>query len=263
MLQAALFSEDVARMPGLLQRLDARVKVLALVGLLVAVGLVHNVEVLVAAYLATVVLAAPRRSPLGFFVQRVWLFIPIFTGIIVLPATLNVITPGEIVVPLPFGLGLTRQGLTAAAIITIRVATSISLVLLVTLTTPWARLLAALRALGVPRLFVLVLGMAYRYLFVLLAAVQDMYVARRARAIAPERDHARRPRVRRRHRRRAVRQGARAGGRGAPGDDESRLPRRRAHARPVPRDGRSTSPALRARRPRVLSSLIGGDRVLG
>ena len=54
--------------------------------------------------------------------KRVWLFIPIFTGIIVLPATLNVITPGEVVVPLPFGLGLTRQGLTAAAIITIRVA---------------------------------------------------------------------------------------------------------------------------------------------
>jgi energy-coupling factor transporter transmembrane protein EcfT len=35
---------------------------------------------------------------------------------------------------------------------------------------------------------VLVIGMAYRYLFVLLAAVQDMYVARRARSIAPERD---------------------------------------------------------------------------
>ena len=30
-------------------------------------------------------------------------------------------------------------------------------------------------------MFVLVIGMAYRYLFVLLAAVQDMYVARRAR----------------------------------------------------------------------------------
>ena len=69
-----------------------------------------------------------------------------------------------------------------------RVATSISLVVLVTLTTPWTRLLAGLRALGVPKLFVLVIGMAYRYLFVLLASVQDMYVARRARAIAPERD---------------------------------------------------------------------------
>ena len=187
-LQAALFSEDVAREPGLLQRLDARAKVVLLVALLIGVGLVHHVAVLVAAYLATLALARASALPLGFFVRRVWLFIPIFTGIIVLPATLDVITPGEVVIPLPFGLGVTRQGLVAAATITIRVAASISLVLLVTLTTPWARLLAALRALGVPRLFVLVIGMAYRYLFVLLAAVQDMYVARRARAIAPERD---------------------------------------------------------------------------
>jgi cobalt/nickel transport system permease protein len=187
-LQAALFSEDVARTRGLLQRLDARAKVLALVALLVAVGLVHHVEVLVAAYVATLVLARASALPLAFFVKRVWLFIPIFTGVIVLPATLNVVTAGDVVVSLPFGLGVTHQGLLTAALITVRVATSISLVLLVTLTTPWARLLAALRSLGVPRLFVLVIGMAYRYLFVLLAAVQDMYVARRARAIAPERD---------------------------------------------------------------------------
>jgi cobalt ECF transporter T component CbiQ len=187
-LQAALFSEDVAREPGLLQRLDARAKVVLLVALLIGVGLVHHVAVLVAAYLATLALARASALPLGFFVRRVWLFIPIFTGIIVLPATLDVITPGEVVIPLPFGLGVTRQGLVAAATITIRVAASISLVLLVTLTTPWARLLAAVRALGVPRLFVLVLGMAYRYLFVLLSAVGDMYVARRARTIAPERD---------------------------------------------------------------------------
>jgi cobalt ECF transporter T component CbiQ len=187
-LQAALFSGDVARGGGLLQRLDARAKVVALIGLLVGVGLVHHVSVLVAAYVATLLLARASALPLGFFVRRVWLFVPIFTGVIVLPATLDVITPGEVVVPLPFGLGITRQGLVAAATITIRVAASISLVLLVTLTTPWGRVLAAVRALGVPRLFVLVLGMAYRYLFVLLASVQDMYVARRARAIAPERD---------------------------------------------------------------------------
>ena len=49
-----------------------------------------------------------------------------------------------------------------------RVAMSISLVVLLTLTTPWNRLLAALRPLFVPRMFVLVLGMAYRYLFHLL-----------------------------------------------------------------------------------------------
>jgi energy-coupling factor transporter transmembrane protein EcfT len=69
-----------------------------------------------------------------------------------------------------------------------RVATSISLVVLLTLTTPWTRLLAALRALFVPQMFILVFGMAYRYLFHLLNSVLDMYTARRARAAGDEGD---------------------------------------------------------------------------
>ena len=66
-----------------------------------------------------------------------------------------------------------------------RVATSISLVVLLTLTTPWNRLLASLRSLRVPKMFVLVLGMAYRYLFHLLGSVTDMYTARKCLPSAP------------------------------------------------------------------------------
>jgi cobalt/nickel transport system permease protein len=109
-----------------------------------------------------------------------------------LPATFSFITHGEIVVPLGtwFGhaVGLTRQGLTSAALIIIRVAVSISLVVLLTLTTRWNRLLAALRSVGVPKLFVTVLAMAYRYLFHLLGVVTDMYQARKARTVMPETD---------------------------------------------------------------------------
>jgi cobalt ECF transporter T component CbiQ len=191
-MREAMFAEDTAAHEGLLQRVDPRVKVVTLLGLLVAVALIRSLPVLIVAYLATLVLAALSRLPLGFFVRRVWLFVPIFTGIVVLPATLNVITDGTIVVPLGtwFGheLGVTSEGLTGAAIIVTRVATSISLVVLLTLTTSWTRLLAALRALFVPRLFILVFGMAYRYLFHLLNSVLDMYTARRARAVGVERD---------------------------------------------------------------------------
>jgi cobalt/nickel transport system permease protein len=179
-LQQVLFGEDVARQPGLLQRLDPRVKVISLLGLLIAAALVHHVPVLLALYGLTLVLAAASHVSLRFFVKRVWLFIPIFTGIVVLPATLSFVTPGDTVASLG-PLAVTSQGLTGAALIVTRVAVSISLVVLLTLTTSWPRLLAALRALLVPRLFVLVIGMAYRYLFVLLGAVSDMYTARKAR----------------------------------------------------------------------------------
>jgi cobalt/nickel transport system permease protein len=187
-VRQAITSDETAARPGALQSLDARAKLLGVVALLVAVGLVRHIPVLAGLYLLALVLAAASRIVLRWFVKRVWLFIPIFTGLIVAPAMFSFVTPGEVVLPLGhwFGheVGLTRQGLTSAGLIVCRVATSISLVLLLTLTTPWPRLLAALRALFVPRLLVLVLGMAYRYLFVLLDSISEMVTARRARTIA-------------------------------------------------------------------------------
>jgi cobalt/nickel transport system permease protein len=186
-LGQAMFSDDVAQHRGLLQELDARVKVITLLGLLIVTALIQHVPVLVVMYGLTLVLAALSELSLGFFVKRVWLFIPIFTGIIVLPATLSFITPGAIVLPLwhwnGHVVGITSQGLTTAGLMVMRVATSVSLVVLFTLTTPWVRLLAALRALFVPRVFILIIGMAYRYIFLLVSSLNDMYTARRARSV--------------------------------------------------------------------------------
>jgi cobalt/nickel transport system permease protein len=187
LMRQAMFAEDTANQSGLLQRIDPRVKVVTLLGLLVTAALAHHIPVLLAMYAATIGLAVASRLSVSFFVKRVWLFIPIFTGIVVLPATFSFITHGHIVVPLGtwFGtpVGLTSQGLRSAGLIVTRVAVSISLVVLLTLTTPWNRLLAALRAMRAPKLFLMVLAMAYRYLFHLLGTVTDMFTARKARQV--------------------------------------------------------------------------------
>jgi cobalt/nickel transport system permease protein len=191
LLRQVMFSEDAASRSGVLQRLDPRLKATALVVLLVAVGLVHHVVILLCAYAFTLVLASASKLPVGFFIKRVWLFVPICTGIVVLPATLSIVTPGDVVLVLwhwhGTPQGFTAQGLTTAALVISRVATSVSLVVLLTLTTPWNRLLAGLRALGVPRIFILIIGMAYRYVFLLLGTVTEMYEARKARTVAATR----------------------------------------------------------------------------
>ncbi len=185
LLYQVMFGEDVAAAGGLLQRIDPRVKLLSLMGLLVVAGLARSMTTLGVMYAATLVLASASTLPVGFFIKRVWLFVPIFTGIVVLPATLSIVTHGDIVLTLwhwnGHPQGITEQGLVAAGRVVARVAVSISLVVLLTLTTPWIRLLAALRSLGVPRIFILIIGMAYRYIFLLLASVTDMYQARQAR----------------------------------------------------------------------------------
>ena len=191
MIRHALFTDDIAAQPGLLQRIDPRAKAVTMFAFVVAVAFLRNIPVLLGAYAAAVVIAAASRISVPYFIKRVWLFVPVFTGIVVVPATFSFITPGHIVVPMGhwFGhrVGLTSQGLRAAGLVVARVAASISFVVLVTLTTPWMRLLGALRAMFVPRMFILVLGMAYRYVFHLLGSVTDMYEARKARTVNVDR----------------------------------------------------------------------------
>ena len=187
LVRQVMFSEETASRDGLLQRVDPRAKLVSMLAVLIGTAYVHHLLTLVVVYAVTLALAVASRLPVGLMVRRVWLVVPLFTAIAVLPATFSVVTPGDIVLQLwtwhGSPQGVTAQGLATATLVIARVGVSISLVTLLTLTTTWTRLLAALRALGVPRMFVLVIGMAYRYVFMLLGAVTDMYESRKARTL--------------------------------------------------------------------------------
>ncbi|MEJ2577790.1 MAG: cobalt ECF transporter T component CbiQ [Kineosporiaceae bacterium] len=186
-LRRMLLAEEVATRPGMLQRLDPRAKLLALLILLLAVGLLHHLPVLLVAWLFALLLGVASRVPVGFLLRRVLLTVPLFTGVLVLPATLSVVTPGPLVLELGSWrgdpVGVSTTGLLAAGFVITRVGTSVTLVALVAMTTPWNRLLAALGALGTPPAFLLIVGMGYRYLALLLGTVTDMFTARRARTV--------------------------------------------------------------------------------
>jgi len=186
-LEKAIFSEEMARKDGLLQNLDPRVKVIAFLALLLAVNLSQGLLIIAALYLLTLLLAWRSRIPLGFFIVRVWLFIPFFTGLVALPALFNTFTPGEAIITLwqseRFHLAVTMQGLRAATFLVLRVGTSVSLAVLSVLTTPWATLLKALRIFHLPPAFILILGMAYRYAFLLLHTANNMFLARQSRTV--------------------------------------------------------------------------------
>lgn len=192
LLRQVMFGEEVASQNGFLQRFDARAKLLGMFSLLIAVAYVRNVIVIVIAYLLTIFLAKSSKISMWFFIKRVWLFIPIFSGIIILPSLFSIISPGEIVLHLfhvgHTEIGVTRQGLAGAQLFVMRIALSISLVVLLTLTTKWNELLQSLRILKVPKFFTLIVGMAYRYIFLLLGSVVEMYESRKSRTIVKVRN---------------------------------------------------------------------------
>jgi len=182
-LEQSLFAEKIARQPGLLQGLDARLKIIALLMLLLAISLSHQLWIIVALYCLTLGMAFFSKVPLGFFVKRVWLFIPFFTGIIALPALF--ITPGPAWVHLPLGLVITMTGVQTALFLLLRVGTSVSVGILLILTTPWNSVLKALGVLRLPAVIILMLGMTYRYIHLLLNITNDMFLSRKSRLLRP------------------------------------------------------------------------------
>jgi cobalt/nickel transport system permease protein len=180
-LERTFFAEEISLRPGFFQSLDPRVKLVIVLALLIGIGLAHNLAVILAIYALTLLLAWRSAVPLRGFIQRVWLFLPFLTGMIILPALF--ITPGPALLHLPLGIVVTQTGATSALFLLLRVSASVSLTLLLILTTPWNTLLSALGSLGVPDVFVLILGMTYRYIYLLLRTANDMFLSRQSRVV--------------------------------------------------------------------------------
>jgi cobalt/nickel transport system permease protein len=140
--QESLISEGYTKRNGFLQSIDPRVK-------------------LIVVYLLTLALAVASKIDLLFFIKRVWVFVPIFAGIIVLPIIFNVFMAGDNLVTiatlgngtyvgpflLPSTIYITKQGTISAATFILRVATCVSLTVLLVLTTKRFVLFKSLRSL--------------------------------------------------------------------------------------------------------------------
>lgn len=162
-------------------RWDPRVKLASALVVLVALALLHNPVLISAAGIALILLAARHRVAGSLAVVATPALL--MTLVLVAPATLSAVRPGTVVVPLWPDGGMTAEGLRNAWIVLARVLACLTVAVLLTRTTSWLRLLAALRAVGAPAGFVLVATMAHRYLSVLADAFADLLLARRARSV--------------------------------------------------------------------------------
>ena len=147
---------------------------------LIVVSLTRSLPILAVMFLLILILVLLSRVPFGFFLKRALIFIPIFTALIAIPALF--ITQGEPLATLG-KLTITEQGARTAGLLFLRVTDSLSFGVLLILTTRWTNILAALRWFRLPALFVTVLGMTYRYIFLLLHTANSMFLARRSRTL--------------------------------------------------------------------------------
>lgn len=175
-------NDALAAGPGLMQGLDPRVRLAAVLLFAVTASLVHSLPVLLALVAATAALAAASRVPLVSFARKLAGSAGVFAVLLAAPAVTGWISPGAALV----GSGaasVTAPGLLVASRLVARVIAGAGPGLLVVWTTRWPDLLQALGALGVPDVVVATLAMTQKQIVSLLRTVENVHLARESRML--------------------------------------------------------------------------------
>ncbi|MBN1914033.1 MAG: cobalt ECF transporter T component CbiQ [Candidatus Omnitrophica bacterium] len=184
-LKQAVFADEYALKKGFLQSLDPRIKAATFFLFILQALFIKNLFVLSCLYLLSLSLACFSRISPGFFIWRTWVFIPLFSLFIAIPALFSNFSPGETMVSFKVGalsLFITRQGIAGALLFVVRVAVSVSFTVLLSITTRHFELLRVLRIFKIPQIFVMTLGMCYRYVFLFVEIIENTYLAIKSRA---------------------------------------------------------------------------------
>lgn len=167
LLEEMLDNEAIAEKNGFLQQLDPRAKVVGLLGLLVISTIPTRLSTLVLAFALAAGVALGSGIPFRRL-GRLWTVVPLFSAFLMLPA-----------------LFLTDAGPQSILRFLLRTTTCVTWAFSLAATTRPPQLFRGLRALGIPSLFVTLLGMMERYLAVLLRAAQEIQLAKVSRTLVP------------------------------------------------------------------------------
>ena len=184
-IEQTVYAETYARQRGFLQRVDPRAKLALFALALLVVGIVRDLALLAALWVVLLGVGLAARLPFRVIAVRTMLGVPLFTGVIAVPALF--VVPGEPLVTIgplgPITVTVSDQAVLSVATFLLRVSASVTLAALLVLTTRWADLLKALRIFRVPEVFVVVLAMTYRYIFLLLRLTENLFLGRASRTV--------------------------------------------------------------------------------
>jgi cobalt ECF transporter T component CbiQ len=186
---------ETASMTGFFQSVDARIKVVFLLIYVIIVSLKKEVmpELFLGGFVFILVLIS-RLNVFSFYKKLILLGF-FFGFLIALPSAFNIITRGEIIIPvfhfskdyhfwvynIPREIGVTREGLNVVTMLTLRVINSLSFSFLVLYTTPFHDIIKALKILKVPDSFLMVITLSYKYIFIFGKTVEDLHLAKKSR----------------------------------------------------------------------------------
>ncbi len=187
-----IYLAEQASLPGLLQKIDPRAKLVSLLGLVVFSNFTSSWLVFFLLFFISLGYAKLSKLNLVIFLQRVWGYIPLVILLFSLPGIFNLFSPGTPLVVLiaaksggmfANGLYISVNGVAIVGKLVVRSGVSLGFAYLLIITTPWSQISHALSRFRIFRGFVLIIDMCYRYLFLLAVLAIQMTEARFLRSV--------------------------------------------------------------------------------
>ncbi len=170
-----------------IHRLDPRVKLILALGFILTATLLPAGAWLSYALLGAAGWTAASLSGLGIrrVLRRSMLALPFVLA--VLPVVFTAPGPSWLTFPLgSWQISVRAEGVIRFLSVLLKSWLSLQIAVIMVGTTAFPDLLAAMRAIGIPRFLVMTFGLMWRYLFVLVDEAIRMLRAREARSVAPE-----------------------------------------------------------------------------
>ena len=178
-----------------IQKISPHVKFLSLIYFVVMISFARDVSAQTLTSVFIFLLFIIARISLFQVYRRIIIVAFIFGFIVISPASLNVITNGDIVLNLvtlnkplhfwifniPQNIGFTENGIQVVSLFFLRVLNSVSFAMLVVFTTPFTLFIKSFKKIGVPDTFLMIISLAYKYVFILCRTIEETYLALKSR----------------------------------------------------------------------------------
>jgi cobalt/nickel transport system permease protein len=187
-------AENAAR-ENFIQKVNPNVKFISLIYLEILISLVGNLQkqVVISALIFLLFLFA--RVKVVQVYRKIFFLAFIFGFLVTFPASLNIITPGKVIFNLitfdkpshfwiyeiPQNIGFTENGFKVVLMIFLRVLNSVSIALLIIFTTPFPSFIKSFKIIGVPDTFLMIISLAYKYIYILSRTIEETYFALKSR----------------------------------------------------------------------------------
>jgi cobalt/nickel transport system permease protein len=183
-------AENASR-ENVIHRINPHIKLISLLYMAIVISIVISpfAQILIASFILLLYIIA--RLNIFLVYRKIFIVVFIFGFLAILPASLNVITPGEIIFKLisfdksrvfwiyniPQNIGFTLNGFQVVSLLFLRVLNSVSFSFLVVYTTSFPAFIKSFKIIGLPDTFLMIISLAYKYIFILSRTIEETYFA--------------------------------------------------------------------------------------